>query len=242
MELTHWPLYGLRLCTPRLELRLPDLAELDALAGTAARGVHEPGSMPFAFPWTDCPPAERGRRVMAHFWKLLGEWDPQRWRLPLVVFAGGAPIGIQEIAAEDFGLVRDFDTGSWLGLEHHGRGYGTEMRAAVLHLGFAELGAETARSAAMSDNPASLAVSRKLGYRTNGTGRLAVDGRRRGEVRLLLERADWERHRTVPVRAEGVSRCLDMFGADAAEDGPGESGPGEDGSGEGTKNSAVSAS
>src|SRR5690606_41701484 len=80
MELTHWPLYGLRLRTPRLELRLPVLAELDALAGTAARGVHEPGSMPFGVPWTDCPPAERAQRVMTHFWKLLGEWTPQRWR------------------------------------------------------------------------------------------------------------------------------------------------------------------
>jgi len=237
MELTHWPLYGLRLRTPRLELRLPDLAELDALAGTAARGVHEPGSMPFGVPWPDCPPAERAQRVMTHFWKLLGEWTPQRWRLPLAVFADGAPIGLQELAADDFGLVRDFGTGSWLGLEHQGRGYGTEMRAAALHLGFAELGAATARSEAMSDNPASLAVSGKLGYRTNGTARLAVSGRLREEVRLLLERADWERNRAVPVRAEGVAPCLAMFGADAAAESAA-----EDGSGKDAKNSAASAS
>ncbi|MFC7743440.1 GNAT family N-acetyltransferase [Nocardiopsis composta] len=88
-----------------------------------------------------------------------------------------------------------------------GAGYGTEMRAAALHLGFAELGAATARSEAMSDNPASLAVSGKLGYRTNGTARLAVSGRLREEVRLLLERADWERNRAVPVRAEGSPRA-----------------------------------
>ena len=29
--LRHWPLFGLRLRTPRLELRLPSLADLDEL-------------------------------------------------------------------------------------------------------------------------------------------------------------------------------------------------------------------
>ena len=36
MTLTHWPLSGLRLRTPRLEMRLPTLAELDQLASLAA--------------------------------------------------------------------------------------------------------------------------------------------------------------------------------------------------------------
>ena len=52
-----WPLGGLRLLTPGLELRLASPDDLDALASLAADGVHEPGVQPFAFPWTDAPPA-----------------------------------------------------------------------------------------------------------------------------------------------------------------------------------------
>jgi len=43
----HWPLYGLRLRTPRLELRLPDLADLSAMGDVAAAGVHDAAVMPF---------------------------------------------------------------------------------------------------------------------------------------------------------------------------------------------------
>jgi len=55
-------------------------------------------------------------------------------------------------------------TGSWLGMRHQGKGFGTEMRAAILMLAFDHLGAKTARSSAFTDNPRSLAVSRRLGY------------------------------------------------------------------------------
>ncbi len=46
-------LYGLRLDTPRLELRLGGRAELEALAEVAKAGIHPPDEMPFAVPWTD---------------------------------------------------------------------------------------------------------------------------------------------------------------------------------------------
>jgi hypothetical protein len=42
VKVVHWPQYGLRLRTPRLELRLPAPAELDALAQLSVEGVHEP--------------------------------------------------------------------------------------------------------------------------------------------------------------------------------------------------------
>jgi hypothetical protein len=38
----HWPLFGLVLRTPRLELRLPGLDRLAELADPAAAGVHDP--------------------------------------------------------------------------------------------------------------------------------------------------------------------------------------------------------
>ena len=50
-----WPLFGLVLRTPRLELRVPSLEQLAALAELADEGVHDPAAMPFLVPWTDLP-------------------------------------------------------------------------------------------------------------------------------------------------------------------------------------------
>lgn len=102
-----------------------------------------------------------------------------------------------------------------LGRRHQGHGYGTEMRAAVLMLAFDHLGAGHARSGAYTDNPASLGVSRKLGYRPDGT---LTHARRRGErateTRLLLSREDFEAHRPGwPLAVEGLDACRALFGA-----------------------------
>jgi RimJ/RimL family protein N-acetyltransferase len=97
-------------------------------------------------------------------------------------------------------------------MRHQGQGIGTEMRAAVLHLAFAGLGAEEALSTAFEDNHASRAVSRKLGYAENGIGRQVVRGVATTEHHVRLTRADWEKHATVPVTIEGLAPCLPMFG------------------------------
>ncbi|MBV8081300.1 MAG: GNAT family N-acetyltransferase, partial [Actinobacteria bacterium] len=47
------PLFGLRITTPRLELRFPTLDELVELANVARAGVHPPDTMPFRVAWTD---------------------------------------------------------------------------------------------------------------------------------------------------------------------------------------------
>jgi hypothetical protein len=52
------PLFGLRLRTPRLELRLPTDDELVELRELAHAGVHPPDEMPFAVAWTDAPYSE----------------------------------------------------------------------------------------------------------------------------------------------------------------------------------------
>ncbi|MFC1407957.1 GNAT family N-acetyltransferase [Streptacidiphilus sp. N1-12] len=212
----HWPLFGLHVRTPRLELRLPDAEELAELGDLAARGVHDPARMPFNHPWTDLPPAERARSVLQYFWLSLGRWTAEDWSLLLGVFRDGTIVGLQEVCAKDFATLREVRTGSWLGLEHHGQGIGTEMRAAVLHLAFAGLGAEQARSGAFSDNPASLAVSRGLGYRPDGIHRLVVRGAPVTEHRLRLTRDQWE---TGPQHAEvtidGLAPCLPLLGASA---------------------------
>lgn len=212
MLVTYFPLVGLRLVTPRLELRLPSPEELADLADVAAAGIHEPDRMPFSVPWTDAPPAAVARSVIQHYLLKLGTWTPQHWHLNLVVFHQGRPVGQQSLGARDFAITREVATGSWLGRRYQGQGIGTEMRAAVLHLAFAGLSAQQAVSGAVEDNPASLAVSRKLGYRPDGIEREAVSGEPVTVIRLRLTRADWETHRTVPVTVEGLAPCRDMFG------------------------------
>jgi RimJ/RimL family protein N-acetyltransferase len=212
MKLTHWPLQGLRLRTPRLELRLPGLAELDALAQLAADGVHDPGWMPFSVPWTDLPPAERARSVMQFHWRTLAGWTPQDWTLQLAVFRDGAVVGTQDLVGRDFAIVRQVSSGSWLGRRYQGAGIGTEMRAAVLDLAFAGLGAEAAVSSAMVGNPASAAVSRKLGYQPNGLDRRRVREASGQEQRFTLDQERWRQHRTVPVEIGGLGPCLPQFG------------------------------
>jgi RimJ/RimL family protein N-acetyltransferase len=212
---THYPLAELTLVTPRLRMRLPDLAELDALGQLAADGVHDPEAMPFLVPWTRQAPAERARAVVVYHFKTLGDWTPTSWALPFTVFLDGEVVGQQTMSAKNFAVTRECATGSWLGQRFHGQGIGTEMRAAVVHLAFAGLGAIDVVSGAFIDNPASLRVSAKLGYQPDGLHRYAVLGRSRVEQRLRLTRADWERRERVPVTIEGLDACLPMLVGEA---------------------------
>ncbi|MEV5970062.1 GNAT family protein [Streptomyces sp. NPDC051921] len=213
MLIDHWPLFGLRVKTPRLEMRLPSEEELAAVADVAAGGVHEPGARPFLTPWTDLPPAERARHVIQLHWSRLGRWTPEDWALNLVVFHEGRPIGIQDMRAQEFRVRREIVSGSWLGVAHHGRGLGTEMRAAMLHLAFAELGAVSATSLSFTDNPSSMSVSRRLGYRPDGITRDVLHGEVVESQRFRLSREDWERVRRPEVAVSGLAGCGELFGA-----------------------------
>ncbi|MER5982899.1 GNAT family protein [Streptomyces sp. NPDC001787] len=209
----HRPLYGLRIRTPRLELRLPGTGLLDELASVAAGGVHAPDAMPFTVPWTDGSPEEVGRAVYLHVLGTVANWSAENWALSLAVLHEGEVVGRQDVTGRDFAVTREVATGSWLGLAHQGRGIGTEMRAAALHLAFAGLGARCATSGAMTDNPRSLGVSRRLGYVPDGLEVAAVRGRAVTLQRLRLERARWEEHRSIPVTVEGLDACRGEFGA-----------------------------
>jgi hypothetical protein len=46
----HWPLFDLRIKTPRLQLRLPTEELCDQLIDTILEGVHHPDRMPFSVP------------------------------------------------------------------------------------------------------------------------------------------------------------------------------------------------
>jgi RimJ/RimL family protein N-acetyltransferase len=211
-----WPLHDLRVRTERLELRLASYDDLVALAGLAYDGIHDPAEMPFGMPWTDATPAERARSTMQWHWRLWGALTRDEWHLPFVVVEDGTVVGTQELFATKFAVRREVSSGSWLGRCHQGRGIGTEMRAAVLHLAFEELGARWATTGAFEDNAASLTVTRRLGYQPDG-----VDAwERRGELvtmqRYRLTAEQWrQRQRPRPaVTVSGLDACRALLGAD----------------------------
>ncbi|WP_313879558.1 GNAT family N-acetyltransferase [Streptomyces silvisoli] len=201
-----------------MELRLPNSDELAALASLAADGIHDPSVQPFTAAWTDVPPGQRAQATMQYHWRCWAAWKPEDWELNLAVVRDGVVMGMQALIARDFATCREVGTGSWLGRAHHGQGVGTEMRAAVLYLAFAGLGARDAVSSAFTDNAASLGVSRKLGYSEDGIDRHAVRGKPAVLRRLRLTAEQWEQRQAVPVKIEGLRECLPWFGLDEQVD------------------------
>lgn len=173
-----YPVLGLRITAGQLELRGISDSDIAALADLAGRGVHQPDLMPFSTPWTDAPAAELPLRFAKYHWGNRVSFSRERWSLDLVVRCEGVVVGTQGFMTGDYLVTRSGETGSWLGREHQGRGIGTRMRQAMCAFLFDCLEAQEITSGAFVDNPASLAVSRKVGYRPNGLRRMV---RRRGE-------------------------------------------------------------
>lgn len=211
----HWPLFALRIRTPRLELRLPTTEQLDDLVDLALEGVHVPSYMPFGVPWTDAPRDQLPYNSLAYHWQSWASFAVEHWRLDLVTLLDGEVAGTQGVGASNFPVLREVGTGSWLGRRFHRQGIGTEMRAAVLHLAFAGLGAQCATSGAYADNAPSLGVSRGLGYAEDGILRNVRRGEPATEIRLRLERSEWERRRRTDIEILGLAECLPFFGLDS---------------------------
>ena len=207
----YWPLLDLRLRIGDLELRPMTEADLLPLAELLPDDVEFD---PDATRYLGLSEAVN-RRVIGfqHYWKSYGSWRPDRWRLAFCVRADGELVGVQELEAEDFPLLRTVDSASHLVVAARGRGIGQRMRRAVLALAFGPLQAQAAISSAWHDNHASLAVSRTLGYQPNGESR-----HRRGDgvdtmVHLRLRRSDWlVGAGGAGVVIEGVEPCLPYFG------------------------------
>ncbi|MFI6178822.1 GNAT family N-acetyltransferase [Nonomuraea sp. NPDC051191] len=206
----NWPLFELSITTPRLELRHPSLDDLDELADRAAEGVHDAGFMPFLRPWSEAAPAERVRRTVQYHFRSWAEFTADDWSVELVAVHEGQVVGTQGITATSFPVARQVKTGSWLGRRFQGLGIGTEMRRAVLHFAFAGLGARHAVTEAFEDNHASLAVTRKLGYRDDG---VTVHARRGEPVvtrRFRMAREDWSPSPDIEIHH--LDACLPLFG------------------------------
>lgn len=209
-----WPLFRLRLRTGDLEVRVPSDRDLAELAALTREPIHDPATMPFAFPWTDEPEDVRVRSTLQWHWRSRADWKPDEWRLELVAVRGGTVVGTQGVHARRFSVTREVETGSWVGRRYQGQGVATAMRRAVLHLAFAGLRAETARSGAFADNAASLRVSDRLGYQADGFDTVERRGERGTILRRLLSRSDWERLAPAwpEVTVEGLEGCRAEFG------------------------------
>lgn len=191
-----WPLFGLTLATPRLELRPIQDHEIPAAVAAARTGIHEPGRNPFSTPWTELPAEDLGPNMARWYWRCRAECTPESWTLLLGIWHNSEFIGCQDVGAKDFATLKTVSTGSWLRQNVQGRGLGKEMRAAVALYAFDGLGAEVAESEAASWNEASLGVSRSLGYELNGITRKAWGTRIETvqHVRLTpdsFKRPDW---------------------------------------------------
>lgn len=207
------PLFALRLlAADRLELRLPDEDEIEALIDVARKGIHPPDRMPFSIPWTDLEGEAFERGFRAYHERARRDWLPERWALELAVFVDGEPAGFQGLVGREFAALRSVSTGSWLGAGYQGRGIGKAMRVAVLTLAFDGLGAEEATTEALLDNHASAGVSRALGYAENGIGRLAPRGVAQETQRFRMTRAGWYARSRPRLEIVGLDACRGLFG------------------------------
>ena len=207
-----WPLFGLRLRTERLVLRLPTDDDLPRLMALARSGIHPPDEMPFGVAWSTIPSPGFERGFMQHHWAMRGSWSATRWVLNLMAEADGVPIGSQSIGATDFAINRTVSTGSWVAREWQGRGFGKEMRSAVLGFAFDGLGARLAETEAFLDNAASNGVSRGLGLRGERVRQPRPEGVARETQRFRMTTAGWRSRPRPPLTIEGLDACLEMFG------------------------------
>ena len=207
-----WPLFDLAVRTPRLTLRYPDDDAMVELAALVRSGVHDPEEMPFPVPWTDVPSPEREWNSYRYWWRLRAETTAEQWDIELAAIVDGDVVGVQGLTAEQFPRRRTFMTSSWLGRRFQGRGIGKEMRAAILHLGFAGFGAELATTGAWSDNASSLAVTRHLGYEANGADRRLKRDAPADLLRFRMTRSHWESIRRDDIELVCLEACLPLLG------------------------------
>ena len=183
-----WPVFGIRIIAGSLELSAIRDGDIPGLVDLAGRGIHASDEMPFSEPWATAPPDELAASMAAHYWRLRASFAPAEWCLELVARLNGVIVGCQGFSTHNYLVTRTGETGSWLGREFQGKGIGTLMRQAMCVFLFDHLDALEVSSAAYLDNPASLAVSRKVGYQANGRVR---EQRRKGEAvvsqKLLLQ-------------------------------------------------------
>jgi RimJ/RimL family protein N-acetyltransferase len=182
---TALPMLGLRITAGPLELRGITDDLLGPLVDLALGGIHAPDAMPFTVPWT-LAAEELPRIFVQYYWGLRAKFSVTEWSVTLAAFWEGELAGVQGMETRDYLVTRTAETGSWVGRRFQGRGIGTAMRQVICAFAFDHLNAEYMMSGAFTDNPASLGVSKKVGYAENGWQRMARLGKPATQQRLVL--------------------------------------------------------
>jgi RimJ/RimL family protein N-acetyltransferase len=212
-----WPPFAVAVVCGPLTLRAMRDEDLPELAQAAADGIHADGHRPFPRAWASVPMPELGRDLANRYWKYRATFSPDEWVLPLIVRYEGRIVGVQGAEASNFPILRTPDTFSWLTQSAQGRGLGTLMRQAICTLLFDELDAHAITSGAYADNPASAAVSKKVGYAPNGT-RLELRDDAAAEHRKFILTRDRFIRPAEPVRVHGGDALRAFAGVTRAED------------------------
>jgi RimJ/RimL family protein N-acetyltransferase len=210
-----WPFFDLRITCGEVLLRGVTDADLEVLTGSVPDDLEmNPAHERFTHLTAE---VDRRRQLAAEVWTHRGTWSPDAWCLDLAVEVEGHVVGMQALEAEQFPLLRTVDSHSWLSAEVRGRGLANLMRVGVLALAFEHLGAELAVSSARTDNPASLAVSYRMGYVDNGLSRTNTPTGPFELQHVRLTRADWwSSGRSTQISGiAGVEACLPWFAVDA---------------------------
>jgi RimJ/RimL family protein N-acetyltransferase len=211
----HWPLFDLEVRTPRLTLRYLDDALAAQLVAVAARGVHDPATMPFLIPWTDRSSPQREHDAMRFYWQNRVAARPESWTLQFGVVVDGEVVGACDVGGDHFPSLREVTTGSWLGREFQGRGLGKEFRMAALTLAFDGFGAEFALTTMWHDNGASRGVTESLGYEFEGRRRALRRGVADDLRAYRMTRGHWATIRRDDITLHGVDAARDFLGIDA---------------------------
>src|SRR4051794_16129966 len=121
----YWPLFDLRLHIADLELRPMTEADQQLVADTLPEDLElDPGATTYEGEELG---VLRGRIMHQGYWKSIGTWSPDAWRLRFLVLRGGALVGAHELEGNDFPVLRTVDSASFLVAHAHGQGVGKLM-------------------------------------------------------------------------------------------------------------------
>lgn len=208
-----FPPAGLRIAAGPLELRGIGPEEALALLEVVQAGIHPPEEMPFAFAWTDAPADQLPLNYLQWWASHITGFTRDQWALDMAIVWEGRIVGVQGVVTRSFLDLRLGETGSWLGMEFHGRGIGTAARRAWCTFLFEHLDFELITSAAVLDNAASRRISEKLGYRPNGSEWIAPRGERVEVAQIVLRPEDLTER--VDLVTTGVPQLRRFLGLDA---------------------------
>ena len=169
----------------RLILRAPESRDASAIAlAFRDRKVTRPIGVPSRYSIRDAREfivrSRRGRR------------DGSRYNLSIVLRRSGELIGgcgLDRIRLDH----RNAHIGYWISRSHWGNGYASEAASLIITAGLRELGLHRVHTGVLPDNPRSIRVLRRLGFRTEGRARqdCRVDGRYRDLILFGLVRREF---------------------------------------------------